>query len=330
MKKRTFLITVVLIIGSLIVLATGCKKDKKSGVPVLETLQIEYIAQKAAQSGGNITSNGGSMITIRGVCWSTHDSPTVSDYRSFNGAANGEFESFITGLTPNTTYYVRAYAMNSHGTGYGNLVSFTTHPDSFSDARDGIVYRMVTIGNQIWMGENLKYLPAVSEPSSGSETAPHYYVQSGAGFNYAYSNYGVLYNWPAAMNGASGSNSNPSGVQGVCPDGWHLPSRAEWDELIALLGGQNVAGGKLKHAGSEHWAFPNAGATDERDFSALPGGFRWHDGEFYDLWHGGRWWSSSEFVNDLALHVQMRYDDSSIISGAFWKSNGYSVRCIRD
>jgi len=183
------------------------------------------------------------------------------------------------------------------------------------------------------MGENLKYLPELSPPETGSETEPHYYVYSGVSFNYAYSNYGVLYNWPAAISTASGSNSNPSGVQGVCPDGWHLPSRDEWDELkyfLGGLGGSNTVGGMLKHAGFEHWASPNAGATDERDFSALPGGFRWHDGQFYSLWHAGCWWSSSLLTDDLALHVQMRHDDRSIIFGAFAKSNGYSIRCIKD
>ena len=74
------------------------------------------------------------------------------------------------------------------------------------------------------------------------------------------------------MNGAGNSNANPSGVQGVCPVGWHLPSKAEWDELIANLGGASIAGGKMKEEGTDHWFDPNTGANNESGFTALPGG----------------------------------------------------------
>src|SRR5574344_2484117 len=158
---------------------------------------------------------------------------------------------------------------------------------TIKDARDNQTYRIVTIGSQTWMAENLKYLPSVVGPRTGSKTTPHYYVYGYNGTNVTdakatanYNTYGVLYNWPAAMNGAASSTTNPSGVQGVCPDGWHLPSNAEWTELTDYLGGYSVAGGKLKatgtiEAGTGLWYDRNTGATNETGFTGLPGGYRY-------------------------------------------------------
>ena len=128
-----------------------------------------------------------------------------------------------------------------------------TTSGTFIDSRDGNEYNWVQIGDQIWMAENLKYLPSVVGSGTGSETTPYYYVYGYDGTNVPdakatdnYATYGVLYNWTAAMNGEASSKTNPSGIQGVCPAGWHLPSDAEWTELTDYLGGRSVAGGKLK------------------------------------------------------------------------------------
>src|SRR5574344_393885 len=173
---------------------------------------------------------------------------------------------------------------------------------TIKDARDNQTYRIVTIGSQTWMAENLKYLPSVVRPRTGSQTTPHYYVYGYNGTNVTdakataysvyYNTYGVLYNWPAAMNGAASSTTNPSGVQGVCPDGWHLPSDAEWTELTNYL--TSYAGGKLKETGTTHWNSPNTGATNETGFTALPGGYRNFSGTFLDIGNYGYWWSATE------------------------------------
>src|SRR5690554_404167 len=145
---------------------------------------------------------------------------------------------------------------------------------TIKDARDNQTYRIVTIGSQTWMAENLKYLPSVVGPWTGSQTTPHYYVYgyNGTDVNVAkatdnYATYGVLYNWTAAMDGEASSTTNPSGVQGVCPAGWHLPSDAEWTELTDYL--TSDAGGKLKETGTTHWNSPNSRATNETGFTAL-------------------------------------------------------------
>ncbi len=116
----------------------------------------------------------------------------------------------------------------------GNKDNPNNPKNTFTDSRDGNVYKFVKIGTQTWMAENLAYLPSVVGSATGSETTPYYYVYGYDGTSVTaakatsnYTTYGVLYNWPAAMGGFSSSSSNPSGVQGVCPAGWHLPSEAE-------------------------------------------------------------------------------------------------------
>lgn len=215
--------------------------------------------------------------------------------------------------------------------------SAITPGNTFTDPRDGTVYQTVTIGNQIWMAENLKYLPSVVGPGTGSSLKPYYYVYvyDGTDVNAAkatsnYTTYGVLYNWPAAMAGSSSRISNPSGVQGVCPTGWHLPSDAEWTELTVYLGGESVAGGKLKEIGTTHWSGSNTNAVNETGFTALPGGYRDYDGAFYGVGYDGYWWSATGGNAMDAWNRGMNCDYSSLLSHSGIKELGISVRCVRD
>lgn len=210
-------------------------------------------------------------------------------------------------------------------------------PNSFTDARDGNVYRTVTIGDQIWMAENLRYLPGVVGPEAGSTTTPYYYVNNYNGvivseakaFN-NYDTYGVLYNWPAAMNGELGSGTNPSGVQGVCPNGWHLPSHMEWSELYLFVG-IDASGGKLKETGTNHWLIPNTAATDEFGFVALPGGARLQNPNVFDPpGELGFWWSTRDPSQSTALFFNMFHNDDKLIANALTKALGMSVRCVKD
>jgi uncharacterized protein (TIGR02145 family) len=214
-----------------------------------------------------------------------------------------------------------------------------TTSDTFTDTRDGNVYNWVQIGDQVWMVENLAYLPSVNQVADGSEDAAgsYYYVYGYDGTNVTdakatanYTTYGVLYNWPAAMASSASSSANPSEVQGVCPTGWHLPSDAEWTELIDYLGGEDVAGGKLKEIGTTHWNSPNTGATNETGFTALPGGYRYTDGAFYDMETNGYWWSATEFNAALARYREMDFYSISVNRPTYFKELGVSVRCMRD
>jgi len=189
---------------------------------------------------------------------------------------------------------------------------------TFIDLRDSTEYTWIRIGYQVWMAENLKYLPSVVGPGTWSNTEPYYYVYGydstdvlAAKATENYTTYGVLYNWTAAMNGASSSSANPSAVQGICPDGWHLPSDAEWIQLTDYLGGWEVAGGKLKEVGTEHWNDPNAGATNESGFTALPGGSRYF-GSFEKIGNYGLWWSTTEYNDTHAWFRHIIYISSHL------------------
>jgi len=182
-------------------------------------------------------------------------------------------------------------------------VSYEARTGTFPDSRDEKTYKWVKIGDQIWMAENLNYVTAYGswcydDKESNCNT------------------YGRLYNWETAKK--------------VCPDSWHVPSDAEWTELIDFLGGTSVAGGKMKETGTTHWDSPNTGATNESGFIALPGGNRRSNGAFHLIGSYGRWWSSTEGYAASACHRYLD-DNNAYIGRSFSNQNfGFSVRCIRN
>jgi len=306
--------------------------------PTVTTSSASDIAETSATVGGNVTDDGGAAVTERGIYYSISASPETTGTKLQIGSGTGTFSTSLTGLTSGTTYYIKAYAINSAGTFYGSEKIFITlGTGNFTDTRDSREYQWVTIGAQIWMVENLAYLPSVSPPLSESYTEPYYYVYGyeGSGVSEAkatsnYATYGVLYNWPAAMADASSSSFNPSGVQGVCPDGWHLPSDDEWAELIDFLGGDDVAGGKLKETGTTHWDSPNVGATNESGFTALPGGSRKVNTTFGNIGRIGYWWSATEYSTFRTWAMVLYYSSSDVDRLDYSKDYGFSVRCVRD
>lgn len=203
----------------------------------------------------------------------------------------------------------------------------------FIDERDGNIYKTVTIAHQTWMAENLRYVYSVVGSSTGSETSPYYYVYGYQGTNVsaaiaATTEYGVLYNWTAAMAKAESTDENPSNVQGVCPAGWHLPSDAEWTELSDYLGGTG-AGGKLKDSSSTYWNHPNYNATDEFGFGALPGGCRMFGVfDYKGIW--GYYWTATESSSNNAWYRVLSYSNDGIKKYDSSKEQGFSVRCVMD
>nr|NQU91294.1 fibrobacter succinogenes major paralogous domain-containing protein [Bacteroidota bacterium] len=192
-----------------------------------------------------------------------------------------------------------------------------------TDARDGKQYNTVQIGNQCWMKENLAWLPSVNNPEIGSETTPYYYVDGYEGTNvteakatFNYQTYGVLYNWPAALD--------------ACPQGWSLPSDDEWTALTDYLGGESVAGGKMKEAGILHWFPFNYGATNSSGFTALPGGERCTNGGFGYQSRRGYWWSSPEYSSTDAWYSILDFKHADVYYSNGNKAYGFSVRCVRD
>jgi len=195
--------------------------------------------------------------------------------------------------------------------------------NSFTDPRDGNVYKIVTIGDQVWMAENLKYLPSVVGIATSSETTPCYYVYdyndtsvTEAKNTTNYITYGVLYNWEAA--------------KAACPEGWHLPSDEEWTQLTDYLGGDTIAGGKLKETDTTHWKSPNIDATNESGFNALPGGVCITNHKFDDIGREAAWWSSTERETTSVYYRLIFSFSGEMLRFGNYKHYAYSVRCIKD
>jgi len=292
-------------------------------LPSVNTAIPSATGTGTGSGGGTVTAEGGSPVTARGVCWSTSANPTISNSRTNDGGGPGSFASEISGLSPNTTYHVRAYATNSVGTAYGNDVTFTTDPLTVTDNDDNS-YSVIRLGNQLWMGENLRTTTLNDDAAianvtggtawSGSTTPAYCWYNNTAGNGITY---GVLYNWHAVNSGK------------LCPTGWHVPTDDEWYTLVTFLGGESPSGGKLKEEGTAHWQAPNTGATNESDFTALPGGWRRGDnGAFESLGVYGYWWTSSELTNPWYRRIW--YNDDRTYRGYIEPDYGMSVRCIKN
>jgi len=330
MKKFPFLAILVAI--SLFAIM-GCKKETSSddptpsGLAVLSTAAISSISQTGAQSGGNITSDGGNPVTARGICWSTTASPTVTDQKTMNGSGIGSFTAVLTSLTPEIKYFVRAYATNSKGTAYGNELSFTTPTPVYTatDA-DGNLYHGITIGEKVWLVENLRTTHYRNGDPIPNVTDQNQWKGLSSGAYCAYLNnasnssvYGYLYNFFAL--------SDP---RGIAPVGYHVATESEWNDLSTFLGGKLTCGGKLKETGTTHWTPPNAGATNSTGFTALPGGRR-TDNEFGHIRDFGYFWTSSK-TNDIPWIFYLNYNIESLSAFGLYGTETYgnAIRCVKD
>ncbi|MCK5704027.1 MAG: fibrobacter succinogenes major paralogous domain-containing protein, partial [Cyclobacteriaceae bacterium] len=317
------------------------------GPPAVTTVDITNIDAHVATGGGEVTDFGGSTsLDGVGVVWSTTPNPDISDVNSYDGfsqiypfspTSDNPFEILLSGLEPDTKYYVRAFAGNAHSTAYGQEITFTTgsfstQTGSFEDARDNTQYSTVTISGQTWMAENLAYLPEVCAPDA--DCGYWVYDYSGTDVNAAkaesnYTTYGVLYNWEMASTS--------------CPAGWHLPSRSEWSifEMNLVLEynwaighvrpNDSDQGGKIKETGTTHWDSPNAGATNISGFTALPGG-RLYDlnNTFENIQSHGYFWASDTPITEQAFFRHVRWDYTKILAENRPPEGGYSVRCLQD
>jgi uncharacterized protein (TIGR02145 family) len=325
MKKRTKIrISSLAIMGMFLLLASSCTNNTvtppTSQVPVLTTDSVQNITQTTATSGGNVTSQGSALVTTRGVCWSTTANPTTSDTHTTDSSGTGNFTSSITGLNPNTLYYVRAYATNSAGTGYGNQVSFTIVTDI-----DGNLYHTVTIGTQVWLVENLKVIhyrngdpiTNVTNQTAWFNLSTEAYCNSNNDIT-LWPTYGRLYNWYAVNDSRN-----------IAPTGWHVPSDNEWSILTAYIGGASY-GYKLIETGTAHWLPPNTYATNSTGFTGLPGGYRDSGGIFILIGMEADWWCSTEQGVTSAWARRIFNNSLGLGTLSTSKRNGYSVRCVKN
>jgi uncharacterized protein (TIGR02145 family) len=193
----------------------------------------------------------------------------------------------------------------------------------------------VTIGTQIWQITNLDVttyrdgtpIPQVTDPTAWANltTGAWCYYNNDPANN---ATYGKLYNWYAVAGIYDTDPSTPNKI--LAPQGWHVPSDAEWTTLTTFLGGESVAGGKMKSTGTSLWQSPNTSATNESGFTGLPSGGRGNSSSFDTFGVNGFWWSLSEYDSTNAWSHFLRYDGGNALRGYANKNYGLSVRCLRD
>ncbi|WP_290781593.1 fibrobacter succinogenes major paralogous domain-containing protein [Fibrobacter sp. UBA7003] len=213
---------------------------------------------------------------------------------------------------------------------------------TLTDTRDGQTYKTVTIGDQVWMAENLNYAyTGVPYNYSGYTSDSTSWCYENDPANCA--KYGRLYTWAAAMDSSGtwstngkgcgyGSECSPTGtIRGICPEGWHLPDTTEWNTLFTAVGGSFTAGTALKStSGWNEDEGESGNGTDSFGFSALPAGYRYNGGDYDNEGYDAYFWSSTEYNSNYAYYMLLyyNYDYAALYDGN--KNYGFSVRCLKD
>lgn len=312
--------------------------------PEVESTNALVVSPFISILRGMITKKGSANLKQAGFYWSKlNQEPNSTDNKALVKLPYPIFDTIflnfeLSKLEANTTYYYRSFAENDIALTLGGVQRLTTKAQAevsitnnqYIDERDGVVYKVTTIGRQTWMAQNLAYLPQVDPPSTSSVTVPAYYVYdyNGANIDEAkatdnYKKYGVLYNWPAALN--------------ACPAGWHLPTYNEWYELGRYISYQHID--DPEHSRYEFYISKYLKATsgwgegangnDMYNFSALPGGAKDNIG-FHEMGEYAIWLSSSEFDEQQVRTSQLYISSNSFQQNTYSKATGYSIRCIKD
>ena len=267
---------------------------------------------------GVVAENGGTYYICKSKTWTTA-TPLEYDTYGWKAGTEGEVKA---GRVNADKYYVY-----KNGTwrvsAYGLLI----------DSRDGNIYKTIDIGKQTWMAENLNYSDSLTYLGMKGRSWCYDNQENNC------SKYGRLYRWAAAMDSAgtwraNGKNcgynrtcSSTYPVRGVCPEGWHLPTKTEWETLFTEMGGQSTAGKILK---SQTGWYTNGNGTDGEGFSALPAGYRLYDGYFNNEGRSALFWSASEYSSDDAYCMGMNYVSENAYLANYGKKYGFSVRCLQD
>ena len=294
--------------------------------PTLATVttnSISSITSSSAVIGCSVTSDGGTVVISNGVVYGTSINPTLGNSVLILGAGMGLFSGTISNLTPNTTYYLRAFTTNNIGTTYGNQITFNTFLASspVTDI-DGNTYQTIQIGSQTWMKENLKVtkyrngdvIPNVLiDRQNLVDGAWSYYLDD----SYYDANFGKLYNWYAATD-----------TRGICPNGWHMPSTDEWQTLRNYLGEQ--PGTQLKENNLTYWV------THWRDNPTNTSGFSARGaGLFYsylssEIKESARFWSNQAYDTLNAFIRVLSFDQTEFPSATVPKGYQINIRCLKD
>lgn len=309
MEKRIWLYLFAAM-GAFIIILTSCKKDNANSIPEVSTIGVAIITPISASCSGTVTFSGNIEIMEKGICWSQIQLPSVSDNKTTEIILTNSsiFTSKLTELLSNTTYFVRAYATNKAGTGYGNELSFTT-PEDHSGEKGTVtdieknVYHTIGIGSQIWTMENMR--TTTLNDSANIPIAKCYRIWnflSAPGYCWydndeLYKNtYGALYNWYTVN------------TIKLCPSGWHVPSDDEWIILDTYLGGRDIDG----------------------VLTCLPGGYRGDSATFLNIGEVSVFWTSTRSSSEKAIYRAFTINGPDITRGTYSNGWGASVRCIKD
>ena len=338
-------------------LSVRCLRDESmpsANNPTATTSEATNVTGNSATLNGSITNPDNVTITAQGFEWKVAEGGSYTQVAAIGPTMTYE----LTGLAANTSYTYRAFVTYGETTAYGAEVTFTTQegnpvidglscPGALTVTDiDGNVYSTVQIGNQCWMRQNLRtthYSDSTEIPlgTTDSYTDPYRYVPNNDETNVAA--YGYLYNWPAMMHGANHSESNPSGVQGICPTGWHAPSAGEWEQLQDYVRNQSefVCGGDYKIgkalAAATGWdestsncAVGNEQSTNNATgFSALPAGCYGYPS--YVFGGAAGFWTTSSYNGDYdADHRDLQSYGDGIFGGSEDRYIGFSIRCVRN
>jgi uncharacterized protein (TIGR02145 family) len=335
--KKYFEISGIILI---VILNFSCKKAQPALPTDISTTSVTDVLYATATSGGTVIDEDGTFTGSKGVCWGTTSGPTIENNFTIDGSGDGDYTSSVFGLLPGTLYYLRAYIINGALTEYGNEISFTTHVTgvkfnpgltygTLSDI-EGKIYKTIVIGSQVWMAENLRTIkfndgtdiPLVTGNADWTNLLTPAYCWFADNESLYENIYGAHYNWYAVSTGK------------LCPAGWHIPLDSEWQIMADYLGGNSVAGAKIKEAGTNNWTTANEDATNESGFTALPSGLReTYDGTFGGQGIMGGWWSGTSLDPSPLSAAWCRWihaDTVVLVRAEIFKKDGFSVRCIKN
>lgn len=307
----------------------GCEKDNEGITePTIPSAEVFSLGSNAVTIKSDLIESKSPIVSV-GLCWGTNPNPTIANANVLGSLSDSAMYCRVEGLTPNTIYYAKLYAVNADETWYGDEFSFTTNTTA-TDI-DGNVYNTVKIGNQVWIVENLRtttYNDGTIIPYFDGESKAAWPVGDFVSW-YDFDEipnkfvYGGLYSWDAVNSGK------------LCPEGWHVPSDLEWQTLVDYLGGKYVAGGLLKD--KSYWS-NNYSASNFSGFMARGGGS--NDAvphSFLGKNYRGYWWSSTI---DFSVHEDTKvytywevFNETTEIERNGILNSQYnilSVRCIKD
>lgn len=313
--------------ASSIELVSGDRQSQLAGVELDEPIIVLVKDQNGA-----VVSNAEVNFSIERGAVSSEKVSTGPDGKASVvwtlGESIGEQELIITAFMSDGITYLSGSPISVPAT---SIIPVVTDIQGSS-------YHLVKIGNQIWTASSLRttmypdhtLIPHIEDAAEWANLGDnntdkaYCYYENDVTLDYA-----LLYTWAAATNGV---NYTTIPVQGICPTGWHLPNDDEWNELAEFLGGENTAGGSMKEAGIDHWISPNEGATNSSGFNALPGGSRDFnaDGMYENGGNQGSFWSSTQNDEDEAWYRNLNNEGTDVKRWNFFKSSGFSVRCIKN